>query len=506
MARIRHVAAIALAWTAASPRAQTPPAPLPPPPATALGVNLSSFSIYSTTAPFANLAIGSDWFIGHWQRLTDQQEDQNGNVLTIPAGSQLRRYVMVPPTGPEGFDARCTFTGAGTLTIEGNATPGVSGPHSLTVHLTNNHGMQGKPWLIVSGFDQANPLRDLDCRDVRVKRDVRFRPEAFRPLRGFRVIRFMDWQHANANLAVTWRDRRLPGSLRVDRDGIAIEDMLAVANELGADPWFVIPWNADDDYVTRFAQLVRAQLPPERSVYVEVGNEVWNGAFPAAQQAVREGLARGLATDPAQAGIRRYAQRTGEVMRSWETAFAGRRGLVRVLATQHALPSSAETALAFADTQRHVDALATAPYFGDVLPGPGHTRDAAIATMEKGLPHALDLVTANRRVAAAHGKRYIAYEGGPSLAIPVQNDLIERIQHDDALYGLMGRFLAGWASRGGDVLCLYSSIDKPTSWGMWGLAETEVDTRAEAPKLSAAQDFMAGQAHRPTPSATPIAR
>lgn len=505
MSKLRHTVAVALAWTAGSIHAQSL-APLPAPPPTTIGINLGPFNVNATTAPFANLAIGSDWFIDEWKPLTDQQQDKDGNVLSVPAGSELRRFIMVPPTGPEGFDARCTFTGAGSVTVAGNATPAKPGPQrSVTLHLLNVGGRQPKPWLSFRGFDAADPVRNVDCRDTRIARDVRFRPEAMRPVRGFGTVRFVVWQNANANVPVTWRTRRLPGALRIDRDGIAIEDMLAYANALGADPWFVVPWNSDDDYVTRFAQLVRAQLPPGRSVYVETGNEVWNTAFPVSQQAIKEGLARGLSADPGQAGMRRYAQRTVEVMRLWDAAFAGRRGLVRVLATQHAVPSIADATLAYGDTARHVDALATAPYFGGVLLGKGNTRDAGLAMMEGMIPATLELVSANRRVAAAHGKRYLGYEGGPSLAIPVQNDLLEQIQHDEALYGLTQRFLAGWAARGGDVLCLYNSVDVPTSWGMWGLAETESDTLEQAPKLRAARDFSAGHPNRPVAVATPIA-
>lgn len=53
-----------------------------------------------------------------------------------------------------------------------------------------------------------------------------------------------------------------------------MEAMLDLANRLDADPWFCIPHLADDDFVRRFAELVKQRLEPERSVYVEYSNEV----------------------------------------------------------------------------------------------------------------------------------------------------------------------------------------------------------------------------------------
>ena len=58
--------------------------------------------------------------------------------------------------------------------------------------------------------------------------------------------------------------------------------IVETANKAGGDPWVTIPWNADDDYITRFATYVRDNLASGHQVYVEVGNEVWNGGSPIA--------------------------------------------------------------------------------------------------------------------------------------------------------------------------------------------------------------------------------
>ena len=43
------------------------------------------------------------------------------------------------------------------------------------------------------------------------------------------------------------------------------------------------------DYVREFARLVKGKLDPERRVYVEYSNEVWNGQFQQSKYATEQG-------------------------------------------------------------------------------------------------------------------------------------------------------------------------------------------------------------------------
>jgi len=466
---------------------------LPPPPATVIGMNVPEIRYYGSSIPFANLVMGSDWLDSRWQPLADAHQDANGDIRSLPADDVALRFLSVPPTGPAGTEVRCTFRGSGTLSLAGGGETIATAPNALRIRLTNARGRPASPWLVLKQVDPRRPLRDLDCREAQIPRTARFRPAFLATLRGYGVIRFMDWQNANANQPVTWRDRHTPAGNRLDRDGVAIEDMLALVRELGAAPWFVMPWNADADYIAGFARMARAQLLPGRPVYVEVGNEVWNTGFPVGRQAVAEGLARSLGSNDREAGMRRYAERTVEVMRPWEAAFAGRSGLVRVLATQHVLPETAEIALAYRDTAAHVDAVATAPYFGMTLGGTGNTRTSSLAALADNLPITIGQAVDNRRVALRYGKRYIGYEGGQSLVLPAQPALLEQLQHDPAMYDLYRRYLEAWRTNVGDTLCLLTSVAPPATSGAWGLAAREDDTLAQAPKLRAVREALGQQ-------------
>ena len=103
-------------------------------------------------------------------------------------------------------------------------------------------------------------------------------------------------------LDATWGDRTKPwgpqtrGGVVGRRGGLAIENLVAMANQARKDLWITIPFLADDDYITKMAQAIRygtdgsvphtsrqaspafAPLAADLNVYVEHGNEIWNDA------------------------------------------------------------------------------------------------------------------------------------------------------------------------------------------------------------------------------------
>jgi hypothetical protein len=56
-----------------------------------------------------------------------------------------------------------------------------------------------------------------------------------------------------------------------------------IANELGKDIWINVPALVDDAYVRSLAELLQRTLAPDRAVYVEYSNELWNTQFPQAE-------------------------------------------------------------------------------------------------------------------------------------------------------------------------------------------------------------------------------
>ena len=458
--------------------------------AAAIGVNVPQIRSYDTTVPFANLAIGGGFLLG-WSPVAADAQDGDGRLFAAGSGSSaapttVHRALMIPTSVPDNYRVNCTWSGGGSVTVGGGPTTASSGRGRMAfvipkVSATSRTGI----YLNINDVDRAHPLADLDCRGNDTPPGTRFRPGFVQALRGYKVLRFMDWQNTNANAPVTWATRHTPHSIRVDQDGVSIEDMMDLANVEGADPWFCVPWNADDDYVARFAAAVRDRLPAGHHVYVETSNEVWNTGFDVAKQAKREGLAEGLTADPSLAGLLRYAEKTTHVMTIWEKAFAGRAGLVRVASSQHAVPFRGDVILGFKDTRNHVDALATAPYFGFILGGNGIEYQSVLTRLSGALDATIALGNENRAIAQKYGKRYISYEGGQGLELYSNTDVLRKIETSQDMYLLYKKYLQWWQRDNGDLLMLYHAVGPIRSGTAWGQAEYETDTPANTPKLRA---------------------
>src|SRR5207249_8596750 len=104
-----------------------------------------------------------------------------------------------------------------------------------------------------------------------------FHPLFLERLAPFEAIRFMKWQRTETSPTRSWDQRAKLDDERWSTDaGVPPELMIDLVNAGRANPWFCMPHLADDDYVRRFARLVKERLRPDLKVYVEYSNEVWN--------------------------------------------------------------------------------------------------------------------------------------------------------------------------------------------------------------------------------------
>lgn len=473
--------------------------PVVPPPADArtdLGINLFGLAYYNRHQVYLNLISQSEWYSSEgagWTLMPASQLDRNGWVVKLKPGQTAPRPLAFPPAPYRPTDVRCEYRGRGEITARGVARVTSNGDGWLTFTLSPTGRADERAWIELTATDAANPVRDIDCRETGFSRNARFHPAFLDFVRGFTVVRFLDWQRTNDNADVTWAERTTPAaSSQVASFGAAIEDMVAIANETGTDPWFLMPYKADDAYIRAFAQLVHEKLDPERTVYVELGNEVWNDMFDAAQQARREGMLLKLANgDPKHAQMIRYAQKVRGAMKIWTEVYADRpERLVRVISSQHVYLELTEIMLADADTPRWIDALATAPYIGFDLKGYGVAdRDRIFTEMPAAIDRTMDFARSNRAIAARYGKRFIAYEGGQHLVTP-DIALAEAVQRDPRMNEVYQRYLAEWDRHIRSTLVLYASTAPIAEYGSWGLMEYAGQPLSEAPKLRAVHRFQ----------------
>jgi hypothetical protein len=362
-------------------------------------------------------------------------------------------------------------------------------------------------------IDVKSSRADDPVRDFRVwmpgfeKASSPFHPLFLERLGPAKVVRFMDWQRINNSKLAKWSDRPKPDDPTYATDrGVPVEVMVALANAAKVDPWFCMPHQADDEFVREFARAVKAGLAPERTVYVEYGNEVRNWQFGQTKWASERGKERKLG-DPEHA--RFYSERAAEVMTIWEKEF-GRERLVRVLSSQAAVPWLSEQILTWKDAYKHADALAVAPYFGhehgDPKAAPATVRmtpDQLLDALEKEIdgPNR-DLIRKQADLAKKYGLKLMAYEGGQHLAGhggAENNEELTKLFHaanrHPRMYDLYRKHLRHWADAGGDVYVLFNYVTNPSKWGAWGLLEFQDQPTKDAPKYRAFVD--AGGGDRP---------
>lgn len=327
-----------------------------------------------------------------------------------------------------------------------------------------------------------------------------FHPLFLERLKPARVIRFMDWQRTNNSKLAKWTDRPKPDDPTYATErGVPVETMVALANAAKVDPWFCMPHQADDEFIREFARKVKADLDPDRKVYVEYSNEVWNWQFEQTRWAQERGKELTLG-EPQHA--RFYAQRAVEVMKIWEKEF-GRERLVRVLASQSAVPWLSEQVLTWKEAYKHADALAVAPYFGHEHGDPKNAEKSARLKPEQlldALEKEIDgpnrnLIRKQSELAKKFGLRLIAYEGGQHLAGHggAENNaeltkLFHAANRHPRMYDLYTRHLRHWAGAGGDLYVLFNYVTAPSKWGAWGLLEYQDQPAKDAHKYRAFVD------------------
>jgi len=244
------------------------------------------------TPPLALDADGNVLRLATWANAAGQTIEQRAGTLMFRglgggyAGGSYRAEWDGEGVVSFGFDARVTASGR---TVAGRNYA------DLLVTPTDD-GI----FMLVESTNPANPARNFNVWmpdwQGRSFAGQRWEPGAafspFHPLflerlAPFHTLRFMGMQETNSSDIRTWFDRRDARDIRQGSgpggtvseplvNGMSVEYMVQLANDLDADPWFNMPYLADDAFVRNFATYVRDHLEPGRKVYVEWANEVWN--------------------------------------------------------------------------------------------------------------------------------------------------------------------------------------------------------------------------------------
>ena len=104
-------------------------------------------------------------------------------------------------------------------------------------------------------------------------------------------------------------------------------------------------------------------------------------------------------------------------------------------------------------------------------------------------------------VAADHGLELVAYESGQHLvgvgahsADEGLQDLFFAANRHARMKDLYLQAMHSWSASGGTLNCLFSSCDRPSHSGSWGLLEHQEQALSEAPKMLAVREALGAAA------------
>lgn len=396
------------------------------------------------TPPLALDADGNVLRLATWTNSAGQTLQQRAGTLMFRglgggyAGGTYRAEWDGDGVVTFGFDARVTASGR---------TP--AGRHYADLLVTpSDDGI----FMAIESTNPDNPARSFNVwmPDWQGQRFAgqRWQPgSAFSPfhplflqrLAPFHTLRFMGMQETNSSDIRTWADRRDAADIRQGSgpggtaseptvNGMSVEYMVQLANDLDADPWFNMPHLADDTFVRNFATHVRDHLEPGRRVYVEWANEVWNfgWGFEASHWIEEQArLPQNAGLDPDLAQWQIAGRETKRDMDVWSAVFAGQTSrLVRVAAGWAAVDwVTGQIAEAMGGS---FDAIAIAPYITPTdeqraAYSAATSVDRVIADTRANLATSLAWTASHERLAQEWSTRLgrpiqlVAYEGGPHL-------------------------------------------------------------------------------------------
>lgn len=496
---------VAIAGCSSGTSAQ-PNAPAKRPPL-ALGINIGGMPWWTNNRLYANLILGNRWQMQlpgkGWQYVPPELLDADGYVRPLPAGSIAYLSLNHPNFRTGLADIVCRYKGKGKLAApwHGSVIDRYAGNNVVrfrwkTRPPPTDRDQIDNIYLQLTEIDATDPVRDIDCRETSMDPKIKFNPAFIESVQGYSVMRYLGLMNQRTTPVLTWAARKqVRNASQETDDGMAVEDLVALANEAQVSPWFTLPYHADDDYQRRFAEYVHANLDPKLVAHVELSNEVWNSVFYAVYSRVeREGVERGLSANNKYEGLfRRYAQRATEIMKIWTAVYKDRpQSLVRIVATQNAYIDTSNMVLGFEDTAKWVDALAIAPYFA--YDKKKYALDSGLENIFVGINASIDetlaLADRHRAIADKYGVRLITYEAGQHIVLSNDIAMLQAINRDPRMETAYRRYIDSWRAKQGDMMVLMQNEAPISRFGAWGLREYLGQPLNEAPKARAVAAYL----------------
>ncbi len=460
--------------------------------------------------------------------------DANGYPTSINSGYGARTLLLEALDGnyPTGTYT-LLYDGEGTIELGMDATNpvftnngGTDNRITFQVNTTTNEGIMVDIVATTPG-NHIHNIRiirpDMAGTDfVNTYNTQAFIPLFYERLSNYKIVRFMDWMSTNWSAQEQWSDRPTLQSQTWayydGRGGVPVEIMVQVANDLNADPWFCMPHQATDNYMTQFANYVNSNLNNNLNVYIEYSNEVWNGLFSTWEElngqstyAEEQAAANGI-SDWAEGMGYWVGRRSAEMFDLWEEAFTNDSRLQKVLPIQTGTGLSTPFVLNYNHNGTPLYQI------GDLVSGAGYFEgnyqeydlesmnaeqlldsiEANLFAYDSGPYWTLETVNMlNNAPYNSNPLPFICYEGGQHLANwwgapedPVTQLLIDVNRHP-RMGEIYETYLNWWRDNVGASFVHFSSWGTYSMWGSWGELEYITQDPATSPKYTAIQNWIA---------------
>jgi hypothetical protein len=488
-----------------------------------IGTNLAGLVDWSTERPFLDAFKMSRPWITQSDGVFDTGEesqlnlDKDGWVKSLPAPADSPQYYRVTTTIGSIPVGKYVVSYDGEGTIEYFAAAKDAAASNLgrdVINVTSSSNV----FMNITATDPkrtGNYIRNIHVVPIAYESNYAteiFNPDFIKKIEPFKTLRFMDWMETNNSTQSTWDKRPTPMTSTFQGIGASVETMVALANKTHSNPWFTLPHLATDDYVTKFAQYVKATLDPALKIYVEYSNEVWNGMFGQGTWIEQQGQkAWPNSTDSGfTKRIDWFGKRTTEIATIWDNVFGTDKDrVIGTMAAQSANTWTAQRALDYtwssqpkSNKEYGIDAIAIAPYFGYYLGDPNNaptieswtkdtdgglnklfdelTQGGLIQNGPKGgaLQDAYNSIKSYVDLAKQENLQLVAYEGGQHLVgfLGVENnqaitDLFNKANRDPRMGEIYKQYFQKWFELGGGTFANFSDVSSYSKWGSWGLLE-----------------------------------
>ena len=508
-----------------------------------LGINTADVREDTSSVQFLNLfksAIPFNETIP-WGSSKDVEYDTDGWPTNLNGGKAGTKFLNRLPEGTveDGFFT-VLYDGEGEIFYGNDARLIVHRPNKDIIEITAGKDHVLNASLFIKKTTPDNHIRNLRilpeggvCKGayhIRVKTPddcpknnylafednedhLLFNPDYLSFMKDFQVARFMNMSGMTRNPVIQWDDRNKMSKAtwggKYGSRGAPVEIMVELANQTKAHPWFSMPYKANNDYIQKFAEYVKANLDPNLKAYIEYSNEVWNPIFIHHDYAIEKGLEAGLDESKSPAGYKWYSRRSVEVFKIWEQTFGGSEQLVRVLGSWASNQNMSSQILSFEEAYKVTDAIAIGPY---VSAHPKELRKAKnvseIFKMMKdkkskwGMASIISYIQKQEKVASSFGVDLIAYEGGQHLVDwdtrrvdDDPNPLLYAANRDPRMGIIYDELMREWNRAGGKLFVAFSAPRIYSWYGSWGVKEHIRQPRADAPKYDSLLRYLNDRLH-----------